>query len=785
MKISTEIREAFHGRLRPIVLPIVRGLSTLLALSVSMTGLSQGPDIHHSVAKYDVSWSQLGASEEDSMPLGNGDLAANVWTEQGGDVVILLAKSDAYTELGKLVKLGRIRLHLAPAVFTPGASFTQRLDLENGAIQISSGPNSVRVWIDANHNALHVESHTEASTTLNASLETWRVTRSLHGASPDKSMPELGSDNYPVELRADTVLPQAKDSVTWYHFNDTSIYPTVLQQQHLQSVAGKYPDPLLHRCFGATMFGADLISVDDKGLRSSKPSQAHRLDVVALTEKSAASPKEWLNALRTAVPSASPQDLSVFWQAHVGWWEQFWNRSWIDVTGDAHAQEVSQGYAMQRFMMATSSRGEVPTHFNGGLFTVGRDMAEGVGSTNASHNPDYRAWGDAFWNQNNRLLYWPLLATGDYDLLKPWFDMYLHALPLAIDRTQIYYHHGGASMPETMFFWGLPSMHDFGWNNPSDEIESRWQRYHIQGTLEVISQMLDYYDATGDASFASSSLVPFADAIVTYYSQHYPEGSDGKLVISPAQSLETYQLIAVNPTPDVAGLRSVLPRMLALPSNTVSISQIAAWKQLFEKLPDISVGRTTDKGKTPPMGIGDPRGTEVILPAERYGKTSNSENPELYTAFPYHLYGVGKSGLKLAQDTYMARRSPQNTCWGQDGTQSAALGLTEEARKAVIAEFTNYGDQRFRWFWKAAHDWIPDLDDGGDGMITLQEMLLQTDGRKILLVPAWPKDWTADFRLHAPYNTTVEAHVSNGRVTAVTVTPKEREKDLVVVGGTP
>jgi len=36
-------------------------------------------------------------------------------------------------------------------------------------------------------------------------------------------------------------------------------------------------------------------------------------------------------------------------------------------------------------------------------------------------------------------------------------------------------------------------------------------------------------------------------------------------------------------------------------------------------------------------------------------KTCNTENPELYAAFPYHLYGVGKPDLELARHTYAAR----------------------------------------------------------------------------------------------------------------------------------
>ena len=435
---------------------------------------------------------------------------------------------------------------------------------------------------------------------------------------------------------------------------------------------------------------------------------------------------------------------------------------------------------MQRYMMACSSRGAYPTKFNGGLFTVGHDLPDHQPSNKQDHDPDYRAWDGCYWNQNNRLLYWPLIETGDFDLLKPWFQMYWHDLPLAEDRTRIYYQHGGASLPETMYFWGLPRLDDFGLNNPTTEIQSRWQRYHIQGTLEVISQMLDQYDTTGDEDFARTNIVPFADAIVTYYAEHWPRDSDGKIRMSPTQSLETYQLNAVNPTPDIAGLKSILPRLLALPTELVSGSQRKSWASTLADLPPFPLAKTAG-GKRPPYGGGDTNGTLVILPAEKYGKTRNGENPELYVVFPYRLYGVGKPDLKLARDTFAARIFPQNTCWGQDGTQSSVLGLTDVAKKAAIAEFTDYGDQRFKWFWKAGHDWIPDLDDGGSGMITLQNMLMQCDGRRIMLLPAWPADWTADFKLHAPYQTTVEGRIENGHISNLKVSPPSRKQDVVIL----
>ena len=228
---------------------------------------------HSFAVANDVTWTTLGQNENDSMPIGNGDLAANVWTEQNGDLVLLVSKSDASTELGKLVKLGRVRIRLTPNPFFNAADFTQVLRLENGSIEIKSGDNSIVVWVDANHPAIHVEANLSHEATLQASLEIWRTqTHPYDGHSPDKGgFFEFGNHSVPVDFEADTVLLAANNRISWYHFNAASIYPLVLEQEHLQELAAKYPDPLLHRCFGADLFGPGLISKDDRTLVSAAP----------------------------------------------------------------------------------------------------------------------------------------------------------------------------------------------------------------------------------------------------------------------------------------------------------------------------------------------------------------------------------------------------------------------------------------------------------------------------------------------------------------------------------
>ena len=85
-------------------------LVTLILLGAGFACASGGfqPD----VSAYDVTWNdpaypgaEFGTA---SMPLGNGDAAANVWWHEGA-LFALLAKGDAWTEWHDLFKIGRLR----------------------------------------------------------------------------------------------------------------------------------------------------------------------------------------------------------------------------------------------------------------------------------------------------------------------------------------------------------------------------------------------------------------------------------------------------------------------------------------------------------------------------------------------------------------------------------------------------------------------------------------------------------------------------------------------------
>ena len=93
------------------------------------------------------------------------------------------------------------------------------------------------------------------------------------------------------------------------------------------------------------------------------------------------------------------------------------------------------------------------------------------------------------------------------------------------------------------------------------------------------------------------------------------------------------------------------------------------------------------------------------------------------------------------------------------------------------------GRHRFPAFFGPGFDWTPDHNWGGSGMIGLQEMLIQTNGKEIHLFPAWDTNRDISFKLHAPGNTTVEAELRGGRLTRLDVTPSSRRSDIILPTG--
>ena len=428
------------------------------------------------------------------------------------------------------------------------------------------------------------------------------------------------------------------------------------------------------------------------------------------------------------------------------------------------AAYVSQMYHLQRFVSACSGRGAYPIKFNGNIFTMPPDP---------QHDPDYRRWGPGYWWQNTRLPYFSMPASGDYDLMQPLFKMYCgEVLEMCKYRTKLYCGHDGAYFPECIYFWGPMFSETYGWQpwdkRGADKLQaSGWHKWEWVGGLELCWLLLDYYEYTLDKEFLTKTAIPTIHEVLTFFEQHYKTNEQGKLVMHPSQALETWWA-CTNPMPELAGCTAVTERALTLPADLAPAAEREFWKRVHDKMP--------------PLPLRDVDGKKALAPAEKFDKKSNCENPELYAVFPFRLIALNRPNPEWGIEALRHRWDRGNSGWRQDDSFMAYLGLTDDARKSLVARARNHdGNCRFPAFWGPNYDWTPDQCHGGNLLKVFQALLLQTDGRKILLLPAWPPEWDADFRLRAPFQTLVEGKVRGGKVTELRVTPKEREQDVVVI----
>ncbi|MCX6873050.1 MAG: DUF5703 domain-containing protein [Verrucomicrobia bacterium] len=133
------------------------------------------------------------------------------------------------------------------------------------------------------------------------------------------------------------------------------------------------------------------------------------------------------------------------------------------------------------------------------------------------------------------------------------------------------------------------------------------------GGLELTAFMLDRYDFQPDERFARNTLVPLADPIIAFFDQYWPKRDPaGKIIIDPAQSLEALPW-TVNPMPEIAGLRFILPRLLALPQNLTTEAQRTRWVRML--------------GELPPLPVADVGGVKLLRPSGSFKEGNYSENP--------------------------------------------------------------------------------------------------------------------------------------------------------------
>lgn len=719
------------------------------------------------VNKYAVTWDNPSGNSSGAMPIGNGEVGANVWVEDNGDILFYLSRTDAWAENSSLYKLGRIRVSISPNPLKEDTRFSQSLDLENGAIEIQFTNGKERIdlsfIVDSELPVVFLQGKSTQPLQATVSSEIWRTTtRVMPNAERHFALEKCPHDSLATEY-PDVVVNRNKNLIV-YHRNEHSIYPFTLIHQGL-STGSFENDPFINRTMGYNVYGDLFVKKSATSLSTEAPTKDFELKIVAHTDQTKTA-DAWIS--QTEQLMKETPSFEKVRKRTSSWWNKHWDKSYIEVKtpDDSTGYQITQSYVLQSWMTACAGRGNYPIKFNGSIFTVDPCHTD----AERSYSPDYRLWGPDYWWQNTRLIYHSMLKTGDYEMMKVLFKHYYSNLPMMKRIGKAFYGVEGAVSPETATIFGTFVNHDYGWDRSGmkqGEIENEYVRYYWSSALEIVGLMLDYHQYTLDQEFAKKVLIPTAFQFLSFYNTYFPKGTDGKIRITPAHSLETYWGNVVNDLPNVAGLHYVVKGLQQLPSELSTDADKKLWDELFCALPKIPVIQK--------------EGQSIFSPAQTYSeKRTNVENPELYSIFPFSLCNMATADKQTGINSYKQRIIKESLGWSQDGQQAARLGLTDEVKKDLLAKIRNKNpNHRFPAIWGPNYDWTPDQDLGSNLLVTLQDMVMQSYGSSVYLLPAFPKEWDVSFKLYTPGDNRIEGCYENGAWKVVPVFLKKTNLSII------
>lgn len=790
-----------------IILMLTQSFAVCLAKNgeITIDGVDTSINLESVLDSYNIVWNSPSNNSEGSMPVGGHDVGLNVWV-QDNSVYFYIGKSDAMDENNMLAKLGRVKLTLNPNPFGQGKSFKQELKLQDGYVQITGEdengkPVIVDIWVDINNPVIHVDISGETETTVSAELQSWRY-KDRNIAVPEWPFQEV-TDYLGCPPNADGTYTRYADTITnsedgiyFYHKNNNEklIMNKAIEVQQLDGKIDEstWYDPVTNFVFGGLMYGEGMkqgtetsgtyngMDYKSWSLVSQKPVKTQSLKIGLHTGKYSEI-NSWKQDLLNIMKQDTRHDESI------NWWHDFWNRSYIQINAglgeDNTGWQVARNYTLFRYMLGCNEYGKLPTKFNGGMFTW-----------DYNGDPDYRLWGGAGMTaQNQRHLYWPMLKSGDFEAMIPQFDFYNNACPNAEQVVKAYWGHEGAMFTEYPTFYGLSTMGGEYLYRGQDPVARKnadgsdlepgivgapATRVQYVHQLDFAAMILEYHRYTGEDI---SEYVRYIESAARFFLDHYrmryqqytetqgtkdEDGYDenGKLVIYPSTAVETYKNV-LNPNDVIAGLTAVIEGLIELDEEGYEID-VDTWRDMLDRLPEPTVendsqyGLVYKPGKHPgEMGLNSPYYKSATY------TYSNQEAPQLSVVYPYNLVSQGREGEVIARNTMKTLDANQlnELSWKYTNIIAARLGMTEHAQDITTKKLVN-GPFRFPAFWGPGHDWYPDHNWGGTGIMGLQEMALQCYDSVIQPYGAWPEEWNGEFKLHALMDTVVEGRYEDGNL---------------------
>ena len=335
----------------------VRLFAAQLLLCAALCAAAPSPGASANASQYAVSWPELlpepgknragGTTFLNSMPIGNGHVAANIlYDSNTSALVALIAASSAWAESGELMKVALLEASIPWAE----GPFSQRLDPQTATWTLSAGGRTVATaFVDANSDTLVLK-------TAQAVAPSLRPLRVDAASGVGAVTPSFSCQPYYVS--ADVSRTASAKLQTVFHRNANcsganDYMTTTLAGENIPKDA-TMRDPLHLRATGA----AAATSADSQTVA-----------VAVITDDTGASTESGVLAAleKRAAAALEAAEKPAMLAAHEAWWAAKWASHYIHVTTKADENKdgarLSSMYCLQRYTQLLQARSPFPIKF--------------------------------------------------------------------------------------------------------------------------------------------------------------------------------------------------------------------------------------------------------------------------------------------------------------------------------------------------------------------------------------------------------------------------------------